>query len=404
MYTFLARQPIFNEKYTVYGYELLYREAEKSSSADIIDGNSATKRVLSDAITLFGLDALTDSKPAFVNFTEELLLTDFPLLADPRDIVVELLEDVRITPEVIEKVRTLKEKGYTIALDDYTGDPGFDKILPYIDILKVDFMLTDPDKQKRIAKELGASVRLLAEKVETNEEYERAVSIGYKLFQGYFFARPRTYKKKTREISSTTFVMLLAELNREEIDLKKCCSIIRTDTVLTYRMLKKMSTMEYFRGHIIDKIENAFIMMGVINFKRWLILIIARDNNKTGSDELVRAAFLRGLYAEELMKRTARANESESAFLLGMFSLLDKILDESQKKLLEEVAISEEVRDALLGRKENIYSKLLEFILDYEQQRNKVSLAELGIRLSDVDAYRLYVSCVAKVDATFRNL
>lgn len=404
MYTFLARQPIFDEKYNVYGYELLYREAERSSSADIIDGNSATKRVLSDAITLFGLDTLTDSKPAFVNFTEDLLLTDFPLLADPKDIVVELLEDVRVTPEVIEKVRTLKEKGYTIALDDYTGETDFDKILPYIDIVKVDFMLTDPAEQERIAKDLGTSVRLLAEKVETNEEYERAVSVGYKLFQGYFFARPKTYKKKVQEISPTTFVMLLTELDREDVDFKKCCSIIRTDTVLTYRMLQKMSTMEYFRGHAIDKVENAFVMMGMINFKRWLILIVARDNNKTGSDELVRAAFLRGLYAEELMKKSSRPSESESAFLLGMFSLLDKILGESKGKLLEDVAISEEVRDALLGKEENIYSKLLEFIIDYEKQTNKVSLVELGIRISEVDAYKLYVSCVAKVDSTFKNL
>ncbi len=100
MYTFLARQPIFDAEYNVYGYELLYRNAENSLSADVIDGTSATKRVLSDAITLFGLNTLTNSKPAFVNFTEELILEGFPFLADPKDIVVELLEDIKVTPEV----------------------------------------------------------------------------------------------------------------------------------------------------------------------------------------------------------------------------------------------------------------------------------------------------------------
>lgn len=404
MYTFLARQPIFDQKYNVFGYELLYREAENASSANITDGNDATRRVLSDAITLFGLDTLTNSKPAFINFTEDLILEEFPLLADPKDIVVELLEDVKITPEVIEKVAKLKEQGYTIALDDYIDDSGFDKILPYIDILKVDFMLTNRESQENIAKKLGHTVTLLAEKVETNEEYEWAKSIGYQLFQGYFFSRPVTYKKKTQYISSATFIMLITELSKEDVDFAKCCSIIRADPVLTYKMLYKMSTMEYFRGHAINKVENAIVMMGVDAFKRWLLLVVVMDRNKTGSEEITRAAFLRGLYAEELMKRSSRVSESENAFLMGTFSLLDKILNESREKLLEDIAISEDVRDALLGKSENIYSKLLDFVTAYENQTNKVSLEEIGIHISDGELHKLYADCVAKVDATFKNL
>lgn len=403
MYTFLARQPIFDDKYNVYGYELLYRDADQASFANVTDGNFATKRVLSDAITLFGLNTLTDSKPAFVNFTEELILEEFPTLADPKDIVVELLEDVKITPKIIEKVAKLKNEGYTIALDDYSGDPNFDEILPYIDILKVDFMLTEKVAQENIAKKLGHTLTLLAEKVETNEEYEWAKSMGYKLFQGYFFSHPVTYKKKTQRIAFATSLMLMAELGKENVDFAKCSSIIRTDTVLTYKLLQKMSTMEYFRGHAINKVENAFTMMGVSNLRRWLLLVVARGNNQTGSDELARLAFLRGLFAESLIKKSSKSNESESAFLMGMFSLLDKILGEDKEKLLEHLVISEAVRDALLGKLENIYSQLLDFIIDYENQRNRISLQSLGINVSEDEILRIYANCVAGVDATFSN-
>ncbi len=403
MYTFLARQPIFDYKYNVYGYELLYREAEHASSANVKDGNSATKQVLSDAITLFGLDTLTNSKPAFVNFTEDLILEEFPLLADPKDIVVELLEDIEVTPDVIKKVSKLKERGYTIALDDFIGHSGFDEILPYVDIVKVDFMLTDKAQQEKIARKMRHCVTLLAEKVETNEVYEWAKSIGYKLFQGYFFARPVTYKKKVQHISATTFLMLMAELSKEEVDFQKCSSIIRTDTVLTYKILKKMKTLEYYRGNTVTNVENAVAMMGVSKLRHWLILVVARDNNRTRSDELARSAFLRGLFAEALMKRSSRARESESAFLVGMFSLLDKILDESQEKLLEDIVISEEVKDALLGRAENIFSRLLDFVIDYENQENNVSLTDLGIHISDHELHKLYAQCVANVDDVFKE-
>lgn len=403
MYTFLARQPIFDHKYNVYGYELLYREAEKSLAANIIDGNAATRRVLSDAITLFGLDTLTNSKPAFINFTGDLILEEFPCLVDPGEIVVELLEDVKITPQLIEKISDLKKKGYTIALDDFVGLPCFEGILPYVDIVKVDFMLTDREKQERIAKKLSNDVILLAEKVETNEEYEWAKSIGYKLFQGYFFSRPVTYKKKVQKISSTTFLMLMAELKKDEVDFRRCAEIIRADTVLTYRMLKKMQTLEYYRGGTVNNVENAIVMMGVSSLWHWLILVVAQDNNRTRSDELTRSAFLRGLFAEELVKKSARAGESSSAFLLGMFSLLDRILDESQEKLLEDIVISKDVKDALLGRRSNFFSELLDFIIDYEKQNRTVSLYDLGIRISDHELHKLYAQCVANVDDVFKE-
>ena len=404
MHTFLARQPIFDDRCNVYAYEILYRDAEYSLSAKIMDGDTATKLVLSDAITLFGLDTLTNSKPAFINFTEELILDEFPLLAGAKEIVVELLEDIKITAEIIEKVSTLKAQGYTIALDDYYGHSDFEEILPYIDILKVDFMQTDKIVQQKIAQKWGDSLLLLAEKVETNEQYEWAKSLGYQLFQGYFFACPCTYKKKVQNISSETFLRLMSEISKEDVNLSKCSDIVRSDAVLTYKILKKMKTVEYHRGNTISTVENAIVMMGITAFKRWLLLIVARDHNQSISDELTRIAFLRGLYAEELMKQSSRSKDSENAFLVGMFSLIDKILGETKETLLENIVIPEVLKDALLGKTENIYSQLLKFIIDYENQKNNIQLEDLGISLSSDELHKVYANCVTIVDSTFNYI
>ena len=404
LYTFLARQPIFDRQYEVCGYELLYRDAEKDKTAQFYDGNYATKRVLSDAITLFGLDSLTNAKPAFVNFTSDLIQEEFPLLADPEEIVVELLEDITVTPEIVEKVARLKKKGYIVALDDYVGDRSFDKLMPYVDILKVDFMLTDKQQQKAIAGAAGKSVQLLAEKVETYEDYEWAKSNGYSLFQGYFFARPNTFKKKVHSIASSTFAMLMSEMGKENVNFAKCADMIRSDTVLTYKLLHKMNTMEYFRGSEITNVEHALVMMGIYEFRRWLLLVVARDNNTTCSNELTRAAFVRGLWAEMLTGQSVRAGDKENAFLLGMFSLLDQILDEPMDKLLADVSIDREVQDALLGKKKNFYFRLLRFIEDYEHQKQSIHPAKLGIRISQDELYVMYAKCIAQADATFKDI
>ena len=404
MYTFLARQPIFDHKYGVCGYELLYRNAEEKKTSDVRDGNSATRRVLSDAVTLFGLDSLTNSKPAFVNFTGDLILEDFPTLVDPGSIVVELLEDIQVTPEIIQKVAHLKELGYTIALDDYVGGAEFDPLLPYADIIKVDFMLTDRAQQQLIAKKLGSSIHLLAEKVETRDEYDWAKANGYSLFQGYFFSYPNTFKKKVHQISTATFSLLMSELGKEDVRFHRCSDIIRSDTVLTYKVLQKSNSLAYHRGNEITDVGHALVMMGVQEFRRWLLLVVARDGNQTCSDELARESFIRGLWAEALILHSPRASDHESAFLLGMFSLLDRILDEKLEVLLQDISLDKEVEDALLKREENFYSRLLQFVVDYENQVTSLDLSDLGIDISQVELHKEYAACLAKADAIFNAL
>ena len=161
---YLARQPIFDTNYQVQGYELLYRDAQNQTKAEFVDGDQATRCLLSDAITLFGLPNLTNSKPAFINFTENLILSGYVYLTRPEEVVIELLENITVSDRMIEKLREMKERGYIIALDDYDQNSRFDPIMPYIDIIKVDLRLTTPEQQGEIARTWGGKtgVRLLA--------------------------------------------------------------------------------------------------------------------------------------------------------------------------------------------------------------------------------------------------
>ena len=404
MYTFLARQPIFDRTNNVFGYELLYRNGDTENKSNVVDGNVATKNIISDAVTLFGLDKLTNSKLAFINFTENLILENFPLLVDSKSVVVELLEDIKITPEIIANVIELKKKGYKIALDDYVGGSEFDEILPYADIVKVDFLLTDKDKQREIAMKLHGKTLLLAEKVETLEVFEWAKANGYGLFQGYYFSQPCILKKKVERVSHATFASLMKQLSKRDVDFKKCSDIICTDTVLTYRLLKKINTVEYFRDHPVTQIQSALVRMGVKAIKQWLVLIFSHTNNTTVSDELIRTAFLRGLILEELLKHTSKANESENGFILGMFSLLDKILDDSEENLLKDIELPEDLKNALLGKEKNIYSYLLHFIENYEDLEYTDDLKEIGLNLQEDKILELYANALFKTDKVFSEI
>jgi EAL and modified HD-GYP domain-containing signal transduction protein len=400
----LARQPIFDVNYHVAGYELLYRDAGNLREAQFVDGDKATCRLLSDAITTFGLSKLTNTKPAFVNFTDTLILNDFVRLAKPQEVVVEVLENVLITDTLLDKLKELKSEGYQLAMDDYTGQEQFQCLLPIVDIVKVDFRLTDHATQMDIAQAARKhpNITLLAEKVETQEEFEWARMLGYRLFQGYFFAKPVTMHQEAGTILDTSYMRLLMELNRPGgIDFDSCANIIRTDAALTYRILRQVQKLAYYRGNLITAIQQALVVLGLDEVRRWALLVLARDNNTTNSEELVRKAYLRGTFTKKLMGYGPEKENAEHGFLLGMFSLLDQILGMNMEELLQDVELPAEVAAALLQTEENYYSRLLQCVANYESHSNALDFLDVGISLSDREIARLYMDSLVETDRVF---
>ena len=404
MEAYLARQPIFDTQYQVQGYELLYRDAQNQTKAEFVNGDQATRCLLSDAITLFGLPNLTNSKPAFINFTENLILSGYFSLTRPEEVVIELLENITVSDRLIEKLKEMKERGYTVALDDYDQSARFDPIMPYIDIIKVDMRLTGPEQQGQIARVWGGKngKHLLAEKVETYAEFARAKDLGYQLFQGYFFERPVTLHKDLPAMSLSSYARILALLRSGCEDFQKCAEIIHSDVVLTYRLMQRIQTTQYYRRSPIRSLQHALATMGAAELRRWVILIMARVNNTTvGDDELVREAYLRGCFARRLMVVCRPDEDSENGFLLGMFSLLDKILGIDLGTITREVALPPEVEAALLGKEHNFYYQLLQFIVAYEMRGPQSALPDIGLDIPFSRVSDLYMQSLAETDYTF---
>lgn len=408
MKSYIARQPILNQTGSVCAYELLYRSGDVKTANvqnNHEEQNNATKTVISNALSVFGLNNLTNGKRAYINFPEQLLMDDTALLLKQQQVMIEILENVHVTEKLVQQVEKLKKKQYCFALDDYTGDPSFAPLMPHLNVIKVDFRATNAVEQARIAKQIAdRGPILLAEKVEDEATFLRAKKQGYRLFQGYYFQKPLTLASETPKVNELSLLQLFDELNQPEADLLTCASIIRTDAYLTYQLLKSASTMAYYRGNSIRAIEYAVAYLGIDALRRWAMLVFGRGMNRTHSDETVREAYLRGVFAERLMGASrAYRDQKGEGFLLGMFSLMDCIMDKKIENLVEEISLPTEVKKCLLGKGSTFYTALYVFVTGYEKMPDQLP-PELSEQISPETVSDLYVQSIAETDRSFNSI
>lgn len=363
MDVYIARQPILSSNKTLSGFELLYRDSESNFYNPNVDGNHATSAVLAEAISVFDLHKLTRGKVAYVNFTRDLLLQGTPMLLDPKQFAIEILEDVEFDAPVIEQMRELKSAGYTLVLDDYVGNPVPEDALTLIDTVKVDFLGADRTRRKSIARDLRRrGKKMLAEKVETKEDFQEAILYGYDLFQGYYFSKPVVLKKNAMDISSASYIKLLKEVSSADIDLNKIANIIYPDAHMTYKLLKKMRTVQYYRGHTVTSIKHALVRMGINEVRRWIMLLLMRNVMGDDMDELLRIALIRAVFCE-CLSENLHSGTGADAFLVGIFSIIESE-DAAFNELLDSIQAADTIKHALTG--ENQLANILQLIKLYE--------------------------------------
>lgn len=405
MFAHIARQAIFDKDKTVMGYELLYRDGNSGNRAVFLDPSAATQGVLSDAVTIFGLHNLTNTLPAYVNFTRELLLNQFALLVDAADMVIEVDDGVMVDDELVERLEELKKAGYEMAIDHYGGGGFIEEELSLFSQVKVDFQTVGREQCREIAGRLdGRRQRLIAMKIETEEEFVAAREMGYTLFQGYYFAKPKCMSRQVPSLAACSYGQLLNELQREELDYDACCRIVERDASLTYLLLRQVQTANYYRGHRIGDIRTGMVMLGTDELRRWLMLALVRQNNVTHSDELPRMAYLRALFIEGLMKHSEYAPDCHLGFLLGMFSLLDRIVGAQIHELLADLEIDPAFKRALMGTEENLYSLYLQYAIVYEMGNARLILPDLNLDLDEKGVSELYLKCFTDVDEAYRGV
>ncbi len=346
----IARQPICDENLKLAAYELLYRNNATTSNASVSSPHEATARVCTVAFMDIGIDRLADKHPVFINMTDEWLLKGEMLPEPAERIVLEVLEDIKPTAEVLAALKTLRARGYKIALDDFVLTQETKAFLPYADLIKLDVMDCSPEVlQKRVSILKRLNVPLLAEKVETWEEFESCKAMGFTLFQGYFLSKPETMQSRPKSDSGIVLTQLMAMLHQSDPDVSQIEQQISRDPQLYYRILRYINSAQYSLPRKIESLRQAIVLLGFDNLKSLVSMMVLAGSSRRG-DTLMPIALLRAKMCECLAIKTGQS-PAESYFTVGLLSMLDAFFDRPLPSILEDLSLHPSVESALTGYK-----------------------------------------------------
>ncbi|MCC5825160.1 HDOD domain-containing protein [Alkalimonas sp.] len=366
MYGFVARQPIFDKEQQLLGYELLFRDSAQNRFPDI-DPDEATSRLLSEQHLLFGLERITGDKLAFINFAEDSLLYQFPTALDPSKTVIEILESVHFSSELLTACRELHEQGYQLALDDFTFHSQWQRLMPYISYLKIDIQQNPlSGLAEKLAELKDFHGKLLAEKVETMAEFQQLQQLGFDYFQGYFFARPEMLKHKRLGHHQIHLLSLIAEAAEPELDFDKLVQVMERDLGLSYKLLRFINSAYYARPNPIQSLKHAMVFMGEVELKKFIALVALSNLAENKQPELLKLSIIRARFCDLVTKAAGQTELQSSAFLTGMLSLIDALLEQPLDQVLSQLPLESSIKVALL-QQQGPLSKPLKLILDYEQ-------------------------------------
>ncbi|MDE1882591.1 MAG: EAL domain-containing protein [Rhodospirillales bacterium] len=365
---FLARQPILNERQTLVAYELLFRNSTENHAV-IADDMSASMAVIQHAFLTLGVDTALNGKPAFINISEDLLLSDLLEILPADKVVLELLETVPRTEAVINRCMALREAGFRFAIDDVMeDDEALHKILPVVDIVKVDMLGVNMDNLFSIAQRVREQNKiLLAEKIDNREQYEALLTAGFTLFQGYYFARPTMIQGRSLSPSAMQLLKLLklivsdAEIEQIEDEIKKAPEFM-------VRMMRLANSSSYFKLEKLKTPRQAILLLGRLQLSRLVqIMMFMREESESWTaDPLAQAAIVRGRLIEELLEHSQQHTLKPYGFMLGMFSLSAVLFGVELETIIKILELDDIMKAALLHR-EGRLGELLTLVEAAEQ-------------------------------------
>ncbi len=360
----IARQPIFDRRANITGYELLYRNGD-NNRAEFSDSDTATSQVILNAFAEFGLEGIVGSQKAYINLTRNFILDHYPIPFSPEQVVLEVPENILVDDELIGALKGLSERGYQIALDDVVNPCSVDSLLGVANIVKVDLILTDRDAlAKSIACLRKYQIRLLAEKVETQADFDECLSLGFDYFQGYFLCRPEMVKGHAVPTSRLVVMQTLGRLHNPKVEFQELENVVAQDVTLGYKLLRLVNSAYYGIPTKVKSIRQAMSLLGIQKLRGWLTLFLL-----SGLGEKPRAlttfAMIRGKMCERLALAMGEQN-SETHFLVGLFSVLDALMELPMDQALTTLPLSEDVTAALM-RYEGKLGQVLKCSLAYEK-------------------------------------
>lgn len=401
---FVARRPIYDLIKQVCAYELLYKEDKENYESAEIEENSPKSKGVADAIGIFGLDNITNGNRAFISFTKEAILGDLPLSLEPDGIVIEVSENMEMGDEVIKKLNMLRTRGYMTALDSYKGDKKLDPILKHMDIIQVDFFSVEEEAIGEIANRLGKNKNLLASGIETEEDFAKAIRLGFTYFKGHYFSKPKIEKGKTVKLNAMSYGEIIAELGKLSPDFVSLSKVIGSNPDLTFKLLQHANTLRFIQKERVTSIHSALINMGINEVRRWILIMLAMEFSKDKQLEIIKTSFIRAIFMEKIAAYTSFSDRANEVFLMGLLSMLDTISGVSIEKLVEEIPVNDDVKKALTGEETGDFKRLLDFAEYYEQGYWELidhMIKELSLSREIVS--KTYLECVIMSEMIFRK-
>ena len=361
---YIGRQPIFDAGQNVIGYELLYRQQDQIQ-AMIVDGDQATSQVFINSFFEVDLDKVVGNHQAFVNVTRNFLINSELLPPPTSQLVLEILENIEIDDKVIAAVRKLKQQGYLIALDDFIYHPELTALVNLANIVKLDVQVLDNVALEEHVSILSKyPVRLLAEKIETPEMFDRCKELNFDYYQGYFLCKPRILTGRRLPGNRLSIMRMMAELQNPEINVKGLERLIAQDPTMSFKLMRYINSANFALKNKVDSIHHAIVYLGEKEIKRWatLILLAGIDDKPT---ELITTALIRGKMSEQLTSACGGLNQ-DTAFIIGLFSTLDAMMDRPLSELMDCLPLCPEISAALLAH-QGPYAPILNSVIAYER-------------------------------------
>lgn len=390
---FIARQTIFDRRKQVHGYELLFRSGWENSFRG--DTDEATRMMIADG-ALYGFHELTHGAPTFVNCTRESLVNGFVTLL-PKSTVLEIVETVVGDEEILEACARYKKLGYKLALDDFRISEGIDGLVSLADYIKIDFRLSDAAERREIMAMLrGRKIIMIAEKVETEEEFQEAVNEGFQFFQGYFFCHPTVFSKKVVSTNGKNYLYLLSALSQGNFHVAQLALLLKSEVALSYQLLRLVNSAAFGMNREVRSLEDALMMVGEVQFRRLMINAIATESCRGRSKELLVHVLHRARFLERMAPFTGE--NAEEQYLFGLLSLMDVMLDVPAGNLIEALPLRTEMKDALSGESNHI-SIALRLFESYKQADWLFCMEQCSLlNITEAEVSDLYTESLAWAD------
>ncbi|MES2830711.1 MAG: EAL domain-containing protein [Pseudomonadota bacterium] len=393
---FLARQPILNREQALVGYELLYRKAA-AGPANVVDNLAATAAVIEHTAAL-GLETVIGTAVGFVNVDESVLMSDIVQFFPADRVVLEILETVTASPALIARVGELAQAGYRFALDDVvTHSEHLAPFFPFVKIIKIDVTGMPAVQLQALSTQFtNAGKVLLAEKVETIDEFNACMALGFSYFQGYYFARPIILSGKKLASSQLTLVQLLSLLS-SDADNDRIEAMIKQDASIGLTLLRMVNAAGVGTVKRVDSLAQALVILGRRQLQRWLQILLYAQPGKDGlsASPLLAMVTTRGKLLELIATRLRPGERtvSDTAFTVGIMSLMDTLFGQSMESMLEQITLSADVQEALTSRT-GFFGDLLqlaEYIERLDEAGDLVGpiLAKLGIAPEELNEMQL---------------